>query len=68
MEPEEVSALNHDHFRTFIKRNYLSLKDDRNDEDEDKEFHEIMYLDEEIMFRPRVGLTSDTIVIGDSHW
>lgn len=68
MESEEVAALNHHHFRTFIKRNYRSFEDHRSDEDEDKEFLEIMYWDDETMIRPGVGLSSGTIDIGDSLW
>lgn len=68
MEPEEVAALNHHHFRTFIKRHYIHFEDHRSDEDEDQEFLETMYWDEETTIRPVVGLLSKTIDIGDSRW
>ncbi|CAJ2670425.1 unnamed protein product [Trifolium pratense] len=68
MESEEFAALNHHGFRCFIKKNYLSFEDHRTDEDEEKEFREIMYWDEETMIRPGVHLSSDTIDIGDSLW
>ncbi|GAU26563.1 hypothetical protein TSUD_266770 [Trifolium subterraneum] len=66
MESEEVAALNHHHIRTFIKQNYLSFMDHRSNEDEDKEFLEIMYLDEEEDIRLGPDSLSDTIDIGDS--
>ncbi|GAU26562.1 hypothetical protein TSUD_266760 [Trifolium subterraneum] len=48
------------------KENYLSFMDHRSNKDEDKEFLEIMYLDEEEDIHLGPNSLSDTIDIGDS--